>query len=198
MITADQITIAHKAQRQRCATMRTEILHGRSFAILIAKEGHTFAADHAPKWLAVNLVGRAGDIPGIFWPDSGSRGRLCDGMKIGTHGSLLELQLARCLIGSNNDVLTVMSSRMAPLAAARHFHSDSVLSFGGAVTCAGPKPGGGKRGPGGLSLSAPMHAAFPQRRKRFAGLLMAAMPSIRPTSANSRYKKTSGPSQSGR
>ncbi|MCY1377422.1 hypothetical protein D9M69_649950 [compost metagenome] len=66
MVAADQLALAHVAQRQLRAAVRAEVLDRRHLAVFAAVEDDFLVADGAPQGLVVDLVGGAGDVPGIL------------------------------------------------------------------------------------------------------------------------------------
>ena len=62
----DAAVFAYRAERQRRAAVRAEVLERRDRAALGAEQHHAVAADRAAERLRGDLVGGAGDVPGVF------------------------------------------------------------------------------------------------------------------------------------
>ena len=77
----DAAVLAHRAERQRRAAVRAEVLQRRDRAALGAEQHHAVAADGAAERPVGDLVGRAGDVPGV--------------LQIGGHAGFLEARAAR-------------------------------------------------------------------------------------------------------
>ena len=75
MIAAHQIAATHEAQRKRRAAVRAEILQRRDATVGAAIEYHGFAANLAREGLVGQLIGGAGDIPGVAGPRLGVESR---------------------------------------------------------------------------------------------------------------------------
>jgi len=66
VVAAHQVAFAHRAQGQLRAAVRAEVLHRRHLAVAAAVEGDLLVADGAAQRLVVDLVGHAGDVPGVL------------------------------------------------------------------------------------------------------------------------------------
>jgi hypothetical protein len=66
VVAAHQVAVTDKAQRQRRAAVRAEILDRGDLAFLAAIKHDFFAADLAAQRFSVDLVGRAGHVPGVL------------------------------------------------------------------------------------------------------------------------------------
>jgi hypothetical protein len=66
VIAADDAAVgADAAERKRRAAVRAEVLERGDRAALAAKQHHAVAADRATERRTGDLVGRAGDVPGV-------------------------------------------------------------------------------------------------------------------------------------
>ncbi|GAA0731570.1 hypothetical protein GCM10009075_02870 [Sphingomonas trueperi] len=68
MIAADQLTVAHEAERERRTAMRAEILERDHLPFGTAEEHHGLAADGTPERAIGKLVGCRRDIPRVEGP----------------------------------------------------------------------------------------------------------------------------------
>jgi hypothetical protein len=76
VVSADQVAILDIPKRKRGAAMRAKILDGGNAPFMASIENDFLTAYLPPKGLACDLVGGAGDIPGVFRIHEHLRGRL--------------------------------------------------------------------------------------------------------------------------
>src|SRR5439155_13937789 len=66
VIPADELALGYRAERQRRAAVRTEILERGGLAVRATIENDRLAADPAAQRLVIDFIGGAGDVPRIF------------------------------------------------------------------------------------------------------------------------------------